>query len=236
MPTRALSGAAGKLLPAVFSAASICSALLLAAPAASLAAAPVATDVVTPSVQPADNEAVRNEINVMRSNPPAYAAKLRAYRAFIGPDKIWRHPSRPVGVITHEGTAAVDEAIAVLEAASPLPPLADDPRLAAAALAHAVEQSRTGAIGHDSADGPTMGARIKRGLVFYGSLAETISYGQNTPDDVVRQLLVDDNVPSRGHRKILLLAELHFVGVGCATHPVYRFSCVQDYSSIALPK
>lgn len=227
MQARALFGAAGKLLPVVLATAAICAVPLHAAPAPGA--------VVAPDGIPADNEAVRAEINVMRSDPPAYAARLRAYRAFIGPDKIWRHPNRPNGVITHEGAAAVDEAIAALEAAPPLPPLAGDSRLAAAALAHATEQSRTGAIGHNSADGTTSAARINRGQVIYGALAETISYGQNTPEDVVRQLLVDDNVPSRGHRKILLDAELRFVGVGCATHPVYRFSCVQDYSSVPLP-
>lgn len=226
MKARALAGAAGNLLPVVLATAAMC--------AAPLRVASAAAEVVTPDNLPADNEAVRAEINVMRSDPPAYAARLRAYRALIGPDKIWRSPGNPIGVRTIEGTAAVDEAIAALEAAPPLPLLASDTRLAAAALAHATEQSRTGAIGHVSADGTTMAARIRQGQVIYSALAETISYGQNRPEDVVRQLLVDDNVPSRGHRKILLDARFHFVGVGCATHPVYRFSCVQDYSSIAL--
>jgi hypothetical protein len=66
-------------------------------------------------------------------------------------------------------------------------------------------------------------------------LAETISYGENTPAGVVRQLVIDDGVPSRGHRAIILAAGLNHVGVGCGTHPKYQFECVEDYSSIPIP-
>lgn len=174
---------------------------------------------------------VFSEINLLRSDPPAYAAKLRAYRAQIGADGIWRAPGHPVGIITKEGTAAVDEAIAVLETNAPLPPLAADPQLTAAAQSHAAEQGKTGAIGHVSADGSTLSDRVSRGQKFYGQLAETISYGHNTPVDVVLQLLIDDGVPSRGHRNILLMPSLNYIGVGCGTHQKYKYTCVQDYSS-----
>jgi hypothetical protein len=56
------------------------------------------------------------ELNLLRSNPPAYAEKLRVYRASIGPDGIRLIPGDPVGRITKEGTASVDEAMAVLQA------------------------------------------------------------------------------------------------------------------------
>ena len=175
------------------------------------------------------------ELNLLRSDPPAYARKLRAYRALIGADGIVRNPGDPVGRITREGTASVDEAIAVLQAQAPLPPLAMDHQLAITAQAYATEQGKTGAIGHVSADGATLSVRINRGRTFYGSLAETISYGENTPADVVRQLVIDDGVPSRGHRAIILAAGLKHVGVGCGTHPKYQFECVEDYSSMPIP-
>ena len=185
--------------------------------------------------QPDLESGVVAELNLMRRDPRAYADKLRAYRAQIGADGIWRAPGNPVGIITREGTAAVDEAIAVLEAQAPLPSFSTDTQLTAAARAHAAEQGRTGAIGHASADGSTLSDRVSRGRIFYGKLAETISYGANTPADVVMQLLIDDDVPSRGHRIILLKADLTYVGVGCGTHPKYRYTCVQDYSSNPVP-
>ena len=175
------------------------------------------------------------ELNLLRSNPSAYAAKLRAYRSLIGPDGIRHDPGDPIGMITREGTASVDEAIAALQAQAPLPPLSMDLQLAVDAKAYAAEQGRTGAIGHVSANGATLSVRINRGRTLYGALAETISYGENTPADVVRQLVIDDGVPSRGHRAIILAAGLKYVGVGCGTHPKYRFECVEDYSSIPIP-
>ena len=175
------------------------------------------------------------ELNLLRSNPPAYAEKLRAYRALIGPDGIRHDPGDPVGRITREGTASVDEAIAVLQTKAPLPPLAMDRELAMVAQAYAAEQGKTGAIGHVSADGTTLSDRINRGRTWYGSTAETISYGEHTPADVVRQLVIDDGVPSRGHRAIILATDLSYVGVGCGTHPKYQFECVEDYSSRPIP-
>ncbi len=175
------------------------------------------------------------EINYVRADPQGYIQHLRAYRALIGPDHIRHDPGDPVGRITFEGTAAVDEAIAALQIQPPLPPLAPDPELAKVARAYAMEQGRAGATGHVSADGTTMSARIRRNRMPYGPVAETISYGQSTPADVVRQLVVDDGVPSRGHRKILFTSGLGYAGVGCAPHRTFQIECVQDYSATRVP-
>ena len=57
-------------------------------------------------------------------------------------------------------------------------------------------------------------------------VAEVITYGSRTAADVVRQLVVDDGVPDRGHRTILFDPEFRFAGVACAPHPEYREACV----------
>ncbi len=175
------------------------------------------------------------ELNALRSDPGAYARKLRVYRAMIGPDGVRHDPGNPIGIRTFEGTASVDEAIIALQKQAPLPPLTMDYQLVAVAQRYAAEQGRTGGTGHVSADGTTMAIRIGRGRTISGALAETISYGEITPADVVRQLIIDDGVASRGHRKILLSPEMRYVGVGCAPHPTYGFACVEDYSSEAIP-
>ena len=48
--------------------------------------------------------------------------------------------------------------------------------------------------------------------------AENISYGKETALGIVLQLLIDDGVASRGHRKNLFGESLGTVGVACDTH------------------
>ena len=55
-----------------------------------------------------------------------------------------------------------------------------------------------------------------------------IEYGASDAMDAVRQLIVDDGVPDRGHRSILFDPSLRFAGVSCGAHPAYRSMCVID--------
>jgi uncharacterized protein YkwD len=47
---------------------------------------------------------------------------------------------------------------------------------------------------------------------------------------VVIGLLVDDGVPSRGHRHNILSADARFAGVGCGHHTEYGTMCVIDFA------
>ena len=49
-------------------------------------------------------------------------------------------------------------------------------------------------------------------------MAENISFGMDTELDVIFQLLIDDGVESRGHRKNMFNKDLKVVGVGIAKH------------------
>jgi uncharacterized protein YkwD len=60
--------------------------------------------------------------------------------------------------------------------------------------------------------------------------AESISYGQDRPADVVRQLVIDSRVPSRGHRRDMFSAAWSAAGVGCGSHPRWGAMCVIDYA------
>ena len=66
--------------------------------------------------------------------------------------------------------------------------------------------------------------------------AEAISYGYQNPRDVVRQLIVDDGVQGRGHRKVLFDSLLRFAGVGCGPHRVYGAMCVIDFSGTMIAR
>ncbi len=167
--------------------------------------------------------AVLTAINAARENPQAMAEALRAYRAaFDG--HVVREGGDPIGVATVEGPRAVDEAIAVLERQRPLPPLDHGPVLTRAAQSWADAQGPRGALGHGSP-----GARVREagGDIYVG---ETISYGMATPLAVVRQLIVDDGVPGRGHRTLLFSAGYRFAGVGCGDHARYGSMCVIDFA------
>ena len=169
---------------------------------------------------PADLEArVLEEINLARTHPAEYARILRDHREHIDE-----------GETSIEGPGALDEAIDFLERQAPLAPLEPDRGLARSAGGYAREQGPYGLTGHVGAGGDSLSDRMHRQQVWSMSAAETISYGYEDPRDVVRQLIVDDGVAGRGHRRVLFDGSLRFAGVGCGPHRVYGAMCVIDFS------
>ena len=167
------------------------------------------------------------ELNAARTDPAAYARKARALRALFRSDRIDRPDE--IAVVTREGPAAVDEAVAFLERQAPLPALRESPGLSRAAADHAGEQGRTGEVAHVGADGSSPSDRMRR----YGrwsATGEAIAYGPDRAEDVILQLIVDDGVPDRGHRRILFNPAYTLVGAACAPHPVWRRACVLDFA------
>ena len=171
-----------------------------------LAAAPPA------ALAGAFEDEVLAEINQVRAHPAAYAREL-------GDDG---------GDAAYEDPEAVDDAIGFLMRQAPLPPLAANSRIAAAALAHVRAQGPRGDVGHG---GPgALGQRLQGQGVFAGLAAETISYGQPSPRAVVRQLVVDSGVPGRAHRKDLFGQAFQAAGVACGRHAIYGDMCVIDFA------
>lgn len=116
-----------------------------------------------------------------------------------------------------------------LKALPALLPLQVQEELCSSARFHASDMGQTGKIGHHSSDGTLCFDRIRR---FYsgGAMAENCSYGFGDAAGIVIQLLIDDGIPGLGHRKNMLAAKYRRIGVGMATHSVYRFNCVMDFS------
>ena len=188
------------------------------------AAAVLTVGAATPDPQA---DAVLDEIDRARTDPRAYAAHLREWRSWVVGDVV-RRPGLP-GLVTVEGPAAVDEAIAFLEAQPPLPALARDAGLDRAAADHARDQGRTGETGHVGSDGSTLGARVRRHGAARG-MGENIAYGSADARETVIQLIVDDDVPGRGHRTNIFNPDWTRAGAACGPHPVWRRVCVVDFA------
>ena len=152
---------------------------------------------------------VLDAINFIRAHPRDYAEDLRR----------------------GEMTPATEEAIAYLERRAPAPPLRSEPGLGASATRHAADQGRHDSFEHTGSDGSSAGERMQRAGVWAGLLAEEMSAGDMSAADLVRQMIIDEDVPDRGHRNDLLDPELKRAGVGCASHPTYGTICVVDLAS-----
>ncbi|HYP09531.1 MAG TPA: CAP domain-containing protein [Bryobacteraceae bacterium] len=167
-----------------------------------------------------------NEVNTMRANPAAYAAHLEQLLPFYK-GEILRAPRR-TPLRTKEGAAAVQEAIRALRSAQPLPRLRELPALRRAAEDHVNEIGPRGLVRHESLDGTRPADRVRRYMRGAVGVGEVISFGPEEARDVVIDLLVDDGVPGRGHRKLLLDERFRYGGAACGPHSVYRHMCVID--------
>jgi uncharacterized protein YkwD len=173
------------------------------------------------------------EINAARADPRAYAAGLRVYlTAFRG--RLVREPGRP-DIMTEEGPAAVEEAIADLERRAPAPPLTMDEALARVARSLLADQEATGGMGHVGSDGSALSERMRRAGVFAMSMEEDIAYGGSTPAEIVRQLIVDDGVPDRGHRLSIFDRHMSHAAAACGPHARWGWMCVVDLAGGVMP-
>ena len=156
------------------------------------------------------------EINLARTRPAEYAAHLEELRSMYS-GKEYRRPGKP-GLMTEEGTKALDEAIAFLRAARPAPALTLSLGLCSGARELVREQSASGAMGHQGADGSFCEQRVQRFGSWTDPIGENLSYGDDAARERVLTLLIDDGFASRGHRKRLLDPTFKVAGVACGEH------------------
>jgi uncharacterized protein YkwD len=174
-------------------------------------------------------DGVLEELNFARTRPADYARQVLLRRPVHNPDA--RFAS-----VHDQDPEAVDEAIAFLMRQQPLPPLRPDDRLAAAARDHAAAQGPQGGRGHSGPGGEGPGQRMQRRGVWAGLSAENISYGYETPREVVLQLIVDSGVPNRGHRNTIFSRGYQAAGVACGRHRVYSAMCVIDFAGAVVAR
>lgn len=169
------------------------------------------------------------EMNLARTAPSTYAGYVREFRGrFRG--KFYLLPGSNSRVTTVEGKRAVDEAIKYLSQQKPLPPLAWSDGLAAAAAELAEEEGRSGATGHVGRQSRGPKERIERHGKWERVIGENIGYGPKGARLMVMQLIIDDGVKGRGHRKNIFTKGFTTAGVACGPHPRFGSMCVIDYS------
>ena len=171
---------------------------------------------------------VLREVNIARTQPQVYVQKLKKYRNLFRGRRILL--GNNVYLLTREGVAAVDEAINFLKRQKPISPLKPSRGLTFAARDHARDQGYRGSVGHNGSDGSSPFDRMNRYGQWKITAGENISYGEYTGEGVIRQLIVDDGVPNRGHRKNIYNAAFKRVGIACGYHKVYRYMCVMDFA------
>jgi uncharacterized protein YkwD len=169
------------------------------------------------------------EMNRARTNPQSYSRSLRQWRQKFRGKKARLAPG--FFLQTKEGVSAVDEAINVLQKTNPSGQLRMSLGLSQAARDHVLDQGRRGTIGHTGSNQSSPFDRINRYGRWNRTAGENISYGADTAAAVVRDLIVDDGVPDRGHRANIFRPEYRLAGVACGQHKTYRVMCVISYAA-----
>ena len=192
-------------------------------------AAPAAPDATRPAPIGGLEKAVLDELNVARTAPLKYVEYLKDRRSRFKGNSYIGTPG--VRVITREGVAAVDEAIAALSKQQPLAALKFSEGLALAARDHVQDTGPKGLVSHDGSDGSDSAARISR----YGKVenvsGECISYGHNQARQIVLTLIIDDGVASRGHRRNIYNGAFRLAGIACGPHQTFKNMCVIDFAA-----
>jgi uncharacterized protein YkwD len=107
-----------------------------------------------------------------------------------------------------------------LNAQEPLSILYPDSLCFISAQCHAVQSGQTGYTGHD---------RTRECERLQHFMGECCQYGYEDALNILLDLLIDEDVPSLGHRNICLGERYKQLGVAIRPHTTYRYNTVMDF-------
>ncbi len=117
--------------------------------------------------------------------------------------------------------------ISTLRTMAPVSPLKSSHLMYQLAQCHAIESGKTGYVGHVRQKGCNAKGRYNAECCAYGNA----SYSSDPALNYVLQLLVDEGVPSLGHREIILMGWLKSAGISIEPHVSYGENVVIDFAS-----
>jgi uncharacterized protein YkwD len=175
------------------------------------------------------------EINRLRANPIEFASRLEATLPSYRPNKT-RIRVGSVPVLTREGASAVQETIQALRNTRPMGTLALSDGMSRAAQSHCNDTGPLGIVGHVGSRESTLQDRLESFGRWGDSIGETIDYGSITGFESVCALLIDDGLPSRPHRNIVLNSKFKKIGVGAGRHTQYNTIICCDFAGDFIEK
>ncbi|KAJ1635685.1 hypothetical protein T492DRAFT_964225 [Pavlovales sp. CCMP2436] len=145
-------------------------------------------------------------LNRARCNPKSMAGLLERRALLVdATDRIEK--ADRVFLQLAEGRKAVDNCIRVMLLATPVPELTLSAELTRAAQDHVEDLGPKGLTGHTGSAGDSTWKRVARHCEWRVHCAENIDYMSTSAPEIVLSMLVDDDVPSRGHRKMILKSD-----------------------------
>jgi uncharacterized protein YkwD len=173
-------------------------------------------------------KAVLEEMNLARTDPVRYATYLEAWRNYYNGKRFKQPGTAPVD--TAEGISALEEAIKYLRSSKPLPPLQVSKGMCLGAKDQSFDQSQASAISHQGKDKSFSWNRVARYGEWKAPVSENIAYDSGTARDLVINLIIDDGIPSRGHRNNIFNSSYIVTGISCGNHPLYGGICVCTFA------
>ena len=168
--------------------------------------------------------------NICRTNPQEMIDELeKRLQYFQG--NVYQAPGQEVGLRTNEGPPAIQECIDFMKENPKSTPLSLSHGLTKAADDHVKDCGPKGINGHDGSDGSSMSERMERYGDWKTGCSENISYASKTGLDIVLQLIVDDGVSSRGHRKNIFKPETTVCGIAHGDHKEWGTMTCIDYAN-----
>ena len=172
--------------------------------------------------------------NQVRTNPQSFIPKLEAMLPLFQGD-VYRAPGK-IALRTNEGPSAVKECIEFLRNAKPVHELTLSEGMSNACSDHANDIGPKNMVSHSGTDGSSFSKRLERYGDWMGTVGENCEFGGETGEEVIINLMVDDGVSNRGHRKNMFSPDFKFVGIACAHHGAYDHCTVLDYAAQYGPK
>ena len=84
-------------------------------------------------------------------------------------------------------------------------------------------------------DGSNVTERVNRHSDYASYIGENISYRAGGGEETVIRLVVDDGVPTRGHRDNVFNGDFNYLGLGVHDHPTWDNCVVLDYAQEIKP-